>query len=462
MKRLLAVLYLCFGSVVVANAQTVRPFKQGDRVVFTGNSITDGGHYHSYIWLYYLTHYPNMRFRVFNAGIGGDVAQQIYDRLDSDIFVHKPTLVTLTFGMNDTGYQNLPKDKADSTYKALIAKSLASFKLIEDKLKQHPEADKVMIASSPYDETSTIKATPFKDKNAAIMKIAQQQQLVATQNKWSYLDFNTPMLQINAREQQRDPMFTLQGSDRIHPSNDGQMVMAYVFLKAQGLANNKVAKVVINPAAKKAETAENCVVTQVNVTPSSIKFNYLAKSLPYPTDTIPSGWGSPQKSQRQALPLIPFTDEFNQEILQVKGLQSAQYQLKIDDKPIGTFAAADLEKGLNLATLTNTPQYQQAMSVMLLNEERWEIERRFREYYWIEYVVLKPKGLLFNDSEAVADSVQTEAKKNFFIAMSLSSYRKARFKSVRDTWNKEMDLLIDQMYTINKPVTRHFELVAVK
>lgn len=462
MKRLLAILYLCFGVVVIVNGQTVRPFKQGDRVVFTGNSITDGGHYHSYIWLYYLTHYPAMRFRVFNAGIGGDVAQQIYDRLDSDVFIHKPTLITLTFGMNDTGYQNLPKDKADSTYKALIAKSLASFKLIEAKLKQHPEADKVMIGSSPYDETSTIKAAPFKDKNAAIMKIAQQQQLVAGQNKWSYLDFNTPMLQINAREQQRDPIFTLQGADRIHPSNDGQMVMAYVFLKAQGLANNKVAKVVINSTVKKAELTENCAVTQVNVSPSAIKFNYLAKSLPYPTDTIPSGWGSPQKSQRQALPLIPFTDEFNQEILQVKGLQSAQYQLKIDDKPIGTFAATDLEKGLNLATLTNTPQYQQALAVMQLNEERWEIERRFREYYWIQYVVLKPKGLLFNDSEAVADSVQTEAKKNFFIAMSLSSYRKARFKSVRDAWNKEMDLLIDQMYTINKPVMRHFELTPAK
>ena len=33
-------------------AQQVLPFKNGDKVVFMGNSITDGGHYHSYIWLY--------------------------------------------------------------------------------------------------------------------------------------------------------------------------------------------------------------------------------------------------------------------------------------------------------------------------------------------------------------------------------------------------------------------------
>src|ERR1700709_658296 len=145
MKRLLSLLYLCFGIVVVVNAQTVRPFKQGDRVVFTGNSITDGGHYHSYIWLYYLTHYPDRRITVFNAGIGGDVAQQIFERLDSDVFAHKPTVMTLTFGMNDTGYQNLKGDKADSVYNVKVAASLKSFALIEAKLKAHPEVKKIMI-----------------------------------------------------------------------------------------------------------------------------------------------------------------------------------------------------------------------------------------------------------------------------------------------------------------------------
>jgi lysophospholipase L1-like esterase len=462
MKRFLTLLYLCLGITALTNAQTIRPFKQGDRVVFTGNSITDGGHYHSYIWLYYLTHFPGRRIRIFNAGIGGDVAQQIYNRLDSDVFVHNPTMVTLTFGMNDTGYQNLSADKSDSAYNARVAKSLASFKLIEDKLKHHPEAEKVMIASSPYDETSKIKTTPFIGKNTAIMKIAAEQKRVAIQNKWSYIDFNTPMMQVNQHEQQADPLFSMQSQDRIHPSNDGQMVMAYTFLKAQGLANNQVAQITVNAATKKTELAKNCTITNVNVIPAGIQFNYLANSLPYPTDTIPSGWGSPQKSQRQALKLIPFTDEFNQELLQVKGLKSAQYLLKIDGKAIGTFAAADLDKGINLATITTTPQYQQAMAVMHVNEERWEIERRLREYYWMEYSILQPKGLLYNDSDAVADSLQKYARKDFFIAMAYPTYRKARFKSIRYAWQKEMDLLIDELYTLNKPVVRRFEITSVR
>src|ERR1700712_4748524 len=114
MKKLFLMLIGSIGFFYAAHAQKVQPFQQGDRVVFVGNSITDGGHYHSYIWLYYLTHYPGRRITVFNAGIGGDVAQQMYERLDSDVFAHKPTVITLTFGMNDTGYQNLKGDKADS------------------------------------------------------------------------------------------------------------------------------------------------------------------------------------------------------------------------------------------------------------------------------------------------------------------------------------------------------------
>jgi lysophospholipase L1-like esterase len=461
MKPAILAFSLLFGVNILANAQSIRPFKEGDRVVFTGNSITDGGHYHSYIWLYYMTHFPNMRFRVFNAGIGGDVAQQIYDRLDSDVFVHKPTMVTLTFGMNDTGYQYMKKEKADSVYDMRVAKSLTSFRLIEQKLKAHPESKIVMVASSPYDETSKIKPAPFIGKNAAIMKIAAAQKQAATTNKWDYLDFNTPMVQIASRVQQADTLFSFQNGDRIHPSNDGQMVMAYIFLKAQGLTNTKVADIAINSASKTTQGG-NCTITNAVFTPSAIKFNYLAKSLPYPMDTIPSGWGKPAKAQYKALNVIPFTDEFNQELLTVKGLKGNKYVLKIDDKNIGIYTATDLDKGINLATIKITPQHQQALAVMQLNEERWEIERRLREYYWMQYSIMKPKGLLGNDSDAVADSLQKYARKDFFIAMAYPTYRKARFKSVRDAWNKEMELLINQLYTINKPVVRRFEIVAVK
>jgi len=204
----------------------------------------------------------------------------------------------------------------------------------------------------------------------------------------------------------------------------------------------------------------NCKLTGVYINNSNLQFNYFANSLPYPIDTIPSGFGRPQRAQSQALNLIPFTDDYNRELLQIKGLKKTDnYTLKIDNKIIGQWDGSAFEKGINLALLTATPQYQQALAIMHLNEERWEIERRLREYYWIQYSILKPKGLLFNDSEATMDSLQNYAKKDFFVAATIPTYQKARFKSVRDAWQKEMDLLTDQIYLINKPVEHHFEII---
>src|SRR4051812_13568341 len=105
MKRLFqAFVILFFIPMLQVSAQTVAPFKEGDRVVFLGNSITDGGHYHSYIWLYYMTHFPNTRVTFLNAGIGGDNVKQMSDRFEQDVLPMKPTVLTVTWGMNDTGY----------------------------------------------------------------------------------------------------------------------------------------------------------------------------------------------------------------------------------------------------------------------------------------------------------------------------------------------------------------------
>ncbi len=453
-------IFLLFG--ISCFGQHIEPFRKGDRVVFTGNSITDGGHYHSYIWLYYITRFPDMPIKVFNAGIGGDVARQIDERLQTDVFDKNPTVITLTFGMNDTGYQFLKGRKADSVFGQKISLSHQNFLDIEKKLGAHPQVRKILIASSPYDETSKIKTGIIEGKNAAILKISGFMKQAAAQNHWGFVDFNQPMQEINSREQQNDPMFTMEGTDRIHPTNDGHMVMAYLFLKAQGFAGKKVAAVAINMSVKTV-SAENCAVTGLTVDRQTISFDYLAKSLPYPLDTIPQGGGKQSRSQADAMTLVPFMQEFDQENLQISGLKADQdYVLKIDNLEIGRWKGNDFYHGINLAAYHSTPQYQQALAIMHLNEERWQIERRLREYYWLHYSILKPKGMLFNDNESTVDSLERYAKKDFFVAVTLSNYRNSRFKSVRDAWQKETDLLTDELYLINKPQRHHFTITPEK
>ncbi|MDB5002500.1 MAG: hypothetical protein JWQ34_725 [Mucilaginibacter sp.] len=443
-------------------AQTISPFHAGDRVVFLGNSITDGGHYHSYIWLYYMTHFPNMRITCINAGIGGDNVKQMADRFDDDILPKKPTVLTVTWGMNDSGYFEWYKpDAADYAVKS-VQLAEQRYAVLDEKLKKIFGVRKIFILGSPYDETTTSNPNRlYHGKAAAFQQLIDFQQATAQKNGWDFVDFDRPMSAINLREQAKNPAFSLTPNDRIHPDNDGHLVMAYLFLKTQGLANKVVADVAINALDRKVSKSVNSTVTNLTGSDDELAFDYMANSLPYPIDTIPRAWGN-RKKQSEALTLIPFMQEFNRELLTVRGLKSGIYQLTIDNEPIINYTAQELAEGVNLAEQTNTPQYQQAIQIRELNEERWEIERRLRNYGYVEFGLLKNKGLLFADNRAAMDTVEKASIKDIFIRGNKDNYMKAQYKTLRNAWQKEMDVLTDEIYAINKPQKHHIQIKEIK
>jgi len=462
MKKIFTILLGTFIILTNVYAQKIAPFKAGDRVAFVGNSITDGGHYHSYIWLYYMTHFPNMRITCFNAGIGGDAVDQIYNRFDDDVFGKKPNILTLTWGMNDCGYFEWFRPDAQAFMDKRIEGSFKYYGMLEDKLKGRPDIKKIIILGSPYDETT--KSNPknlYPKKSIAFAKIIDFQAASAKKNSWEMVDFFHPMLAIEQREQAKDSLFSLAPGDRVHPDNDGHLVMAYLFLKAQGLDNKPVADISLDASNKRLLKAANCKISGIAVSADSLAFSYLANSLPYPLDTIPRGWGN-RKKQSEALKLVPFTNGFNQETLTVKGLKSGNYNLLIDGELMGNWSSQQFADGVNMAEITNTPQYQQAIQIRELNEERWDIERRIRMYIWMEYDFLKGKNMLYKDNNAAMDSVKKYALKDIFVNGNKDNYARARYKSLRDAWQKEMNVLTDEIYAINKPQTHHITIAAVK
>ena len=444
-------------------AQTAIPwFEKGERVVFVGNSITHGGHYHSFIWLYYMTRFPDQPITIMNAGIGGESAWDIKDRLDYDVFDRKPTYVTLTFGMNDTGYDVYMKDNAKELSEERIAKSLESYREIEERLLAKNKITKVLIGGSPYDETSRFNHFILHGKNDAILKIIDAQRASAKKNDWGFVDFNQPMRELSLKEQEKDSTFTFCRIDRIHPDNDGQMVMAYLFLKAQGLAGNEVSSVSIDAHRSSITARKNCKVSKLKKNGSNLTFDYLAEALPYPLDSVSrSGWGS-KRSQRDAMQLVPFMEEFNQERFQVTNLEKGTYRLTIDNQFIDDFSAEQLADGINLADYPNTPQYQQAMKIMYLNEERFEMEKRFREYLWTEYSFLKKEGLLFADNQQAIDKLKEYLPKDVFLRMSYDWYVKAMHPEVREVWGNYMKTIVETIYKINKPVTHTVSLTKIE
>lgn len=453
MKKIFVLIAAVCMTYTTAFAQTVKPFKEGERAVFLGNSITDGGHYHSYIWLYYMTRFPNMPLRILNGGIGGDTAYDMNKRLDGDIFPMKPSVLMVTFGMNDSGYFEYNGDNPKEFGEQKYQESIKNYQQMEKRFKDLPDTRIVMVGTSPYDETVQLKENvPFKTKNETIKRIVEYQKESAAKNNWEFTDLNAPMVALNQQNQQKDPAFTLCGSDRIHPDNDGHMVMAYLFLKAQGFVGKEVAEMEINANKKQAVKAENCTISNIKKNGKDLSFDYLAEALPYPLDTIARGWGQ-KKGQAEAAKVIPFMDEMNREVLKVTGLKG-DYKLLIDEEEIGIWSGDDLAKGINLAAESKTPQYQQALTVMHLNEYRWEIERTFREYAWCQFGFFQQQGLLFANDRKAIEIMDENVGKNVWLKGRRDMYSKMMLDPVREAREQEMEVLINKIYEVNKPVVR--------
>src|SRR5574337_1602942 len=105
---LLFALFLFVGTV---RAEGSFQLKDGDCVVFYGDSITAGRGYTSFTETYAVTRFPHLRLRFVHSGWGGDrvtggAGGSIDARLRRDVLAHKPTVMTIMLGMNDGGYRH--------------------------------------------------------------------------------------------------------------------------------------------------------------------------------------------------------------------------------------------------------------------------------------------------------------------------------------------------------------------
>jgi hypothetical protein len=213
----------------------------------------------------------------------------------------------------------------------------------------------VFLTPSPFDETAVMSGVNYVGVNGALAKCAEVVNQVAAETGDPVVDLHTPMTALNLRLQAADPKATIIGSDRTHPKEPGNFVMAYHILKAQG-APAIVSDVTIDAAAGRVGAVVNATVDKLSATTSSVGFTLSENALPYPLHS----------SVQPALEWVPFNEDFNREILRVTGLDSGSYRLEIDGIRIRDFQAAELAAGVNLATETATPQAGQAAKVLAL------------------------------------------------------------------------------------------------
>src|ERR1700722_8056702 len=107
MRRLFALLLLASAAFAEGDFY----LKDGDRVVFYGDSITDQRLYTTFVETYVVTRFPKMDGTFIHSGWGGDDTVRgggggpIDLRLKRDVLAYKPTVLTIMLGMNDASYR---------------------------------------------------------------------------------------------------------------------------------------------------------------------------------------------------------------------------------------------------------------------------------------------------------------------------------------------------------------------
>ncbi|MEI6753446.1 MAG: SGNH/GDSL hydrolase family protein [Paludibacter sp.] len=351
-------------------------FKNNDKVCFMGNSITHGGRYHSYIYLYYATRFPEIKLSFINCGISGDVASSMYDRLEKDIYANNATVATLSVGMNDVNRglysSKKPVANADSLKKKAIENYKKNVTKIADSYRDH-HVKSIFLTPTIYEESEAITTENLKGVNAALGECRDFVLKLGKEYNATVVDFWKPMFDLDTRMQQKDPNFTIVGKDRVHPGLTGHMVMAYQFL-TQTNAPKEVWTLTIDSKKKTAGLEQNCKVSDLKIKPGNISFQNKEMALPFPK----------VKAAKEAYDLVPITDNLNQQILKIRQLEAGNYRLKINSIEVGSYSNSDFEKGINLATNTKTPQYAIADSIAKLVEEDFAKQYIIRTYRFIE------------------------------------------------------------------------------
>lgn len=355
MKRVALLLPCVLGLTgPVLAAQPPAPFalRDGDRVVFYGDSITQDGGYARFVEEYVRTRFPTWDVRFYNAGVGGDTvrggwAGPVDVRLERDVIALRPTVVTIMLGMNDGGYK--PFDPMTLSafgdgYRAIVAKLRQAL----------PGVRLTFVRTSPFDDVSRPpQFAPGYDD--ALRRLGCYVAALGASEKATVADFRDPVNGGIAAVLKDDPELARQVvPDRVHPGPAGHVVMGAALLRAWN-APSLVSRVAIDAATKEVVAAENAEVTGLAAAAGGLSWTQLDRALPLPLSFEDATVDLAQKAGANL-------EGLDQQLLQVTALAVGRYELKIDGQAVGAFTDTEMAKGVNLAR-HNTPMRWQAFSV---------------------------------------------------------------------------------------------------
>jgi lysophospholipase L1-like esterase len=439
MRRIIAVLLLVLILAVPSFGQEFKEtlgavdMADGDTLVFLGDSITHQCLYTQYVEDYFYTRYPNRRIRLHNAGVSGDQANDALIRFDEDIAEFNPKYVTILIGMNDGHYTRFEHEIFD-TYKKDMTTLLDKIEAIDaTAILMHPTMFDLRPVLTGDKEFEGEEARQIH-YNAVLAFFGAWGLQKANERGIGYVNMYEPLNRLTRERRKFDPTFTMI-EDSVHPGPDGQLVMALALLNDIG-AYPLVSDIRVDRQRRR-WIVEADGGTLSDVKSKRISFVFTADSLP---------WVVPEEAQL-GYRIADAGHRMSREALRVTGLTPGKYLLKIDGKRIGTFDHLQLAAGVELQGNTKTPQYAQALEVATLNKKRNDEAVRPMRNLW---------GRLKRYRERREEGEGDEP-----VPARLEEWR-AEFPDKVAELHKRARELEDEIYRINKPQPRKYDIVSVE
>jgi lysophospholipase L1-like esterase len=398
--RVLTLLILLIGGRSLAADFALR---DGDTVVFLGDSITAARGYGKVIENYTLLRYPQRKVRFLNAGHGGDTAEGGLKRLERDVFSRGATVLTVAYGINDIGWGM----KADAEHKQRYLDAVRGI------VEQCRQRDVRVFICSP----AITAEDPNRSETGFLQKMSDEGLALARSLGAGTIDIQRGMRDIqrriwaaNAKETDPKKKTPLHAEDGIHLNDLGHLAMAYAMLKGLG-APADVSSVTFDGRETSQVQAEGCRVTDVQWREGGLAFVRLDEGLPLNLGIL----GVLQ------FRFIPIPDQLNRYMLTIRNLAVGRYEIRVENRLVGTVTERQLHDGMNIASMTadawepGGPWDAQAGVVKELTEarDRLTMGNLLRNQFLPEHPQREALGSQFTDTDERLTALQRDMARPF-------------------------------------------------
>ncbi len=308
--------------------------KSDDLVAVCGDSITEQKDYSVDIEAYLLMCRAAGPVRTAQFGWSGDDVVWIFNRgSEKDILSIHPTIVTTCFGMNDGGYRAIT-DQILNKYRDGMKRLIATFK---------DNGVRIVVVGSPgvVDSVSFSRGTNGAEVyNKTLATLRDVARDVAKENGFPFANVHDVMMDVMVKAKAKyGPDYTVAGGDGVHPASNGQLVMAYAFLKAMG-CDGDIGTITVDLASGKATATDGHKVI------SAAKGTVALESSRYPF----CFWGNPSDPNATSgiIEFFPFNEDLNRLKLVVTNAPAGKFKVTWGETS-KVYTSEELANGVNLA-----------------------------------------------------------------------------------------------------------------